>query len=61
MVISYETGTPIRLKAGDVAKLAGNPKRYSVFNSRPSNVRVMHGFGKIEAQCDPRHLEKRLT
>ena len=40
-VISYATGMPRRLKAGEVFKLANRPKRYSVFSSRPSKVRVM--------------------
>ena len=31
----------LRLKLGEVAKLANNPKRYSVFSSRPLGMRVM--------------------
>ena len=48
-VISYATGTPRRLKAGEVARLADKPKRYSVFNSRPSKVRVIRSFRRIKS------------
>ena len=35
-------GTPIReIVSGVAARFAKRPKRYSVFNSRPSKVRVM--------------------
>ena len=41
-VISYATGTPSNENwLLDVAKFANRPKRYSVFNSWPENVRVI--------------------
>ena len=41
-VISYARGTPSNeYCVVDVAKFANRPKRYSVFNSCPENVRVI--------------------
>ena len=40
--ISYETGTPSNeSEFGVAARFAKSPNKYSVFSSRPENVRVM--------------------